>query len=119
MPDTASDALKARWADPRQRNDLVAFIARELSKTGRLAAYAPELRGLSTFLSAEDITTLYVAIRDDSARLEFEWRTEFLSFFPQADTFLPAAEVSEDDFRQSLATGQLRFVRPVLPSGKP
>jgi len=119
MPDTASDALKARWADPRQRDDLVAFIAREVSKTGRLAAYAPELRGLSTFLSAEDITTLYVAIRDESARLEFEWRSEFLSFFPRADAFLPESEVSEDELRQSLAAGQLRFVRPLLPSRKP
>ena len=118
MLDTASDALKARWADPRQRDDLIAFIARELSKTGRLAAYASELRDLSTFLSAEDITTLYIAIRDESARLEFEWRSEFLSFFPRADSFLPDAEVSEEEFRHSLAAGQLRFVRPVLPSRK-
>ena len=118
MPLDSGQALRSLWADPQQRQDLLAFMARDLSKVGSLSGYAEHLRSLSSLLSPEESLQLYTTLRDDSGRLEFEWRAEFLSFFPQAAPLLPPEEMSESDVRAALALGAFRPVRPSSSRGR-
>ena len=50
------------------------------------------MQRLAQVLSPDEAAQLYVVIRDESQRLEAEWREEFLGHFPQADGRLPASQ---------------------------
>ncbi len=118
MSDVLQQPLRSLWADPKEREALVSCMARHLSKVGSLEAYAADLRDLSSFLSPEEGLRLYTTLRDDSSRLEFEWRAEFVSFFPQAAPLLPPEEMSEADVRAALKAGAFRPIPPRPSRGR-
>ena len=68
-------------------------LARDVSKHGMLeptGRYVTPI--LSKALSGEQVVALYQQIRDDSARLEPEWRQEFENAFPTHVHLLPAMD---------------------------
>ena len=69
------------------------LLAQSLSKTGGFFLVQHELEGLAGRLSEAQAVALYLYLRDESSRLEMEWRGEFIAAFPEADSALPAPMV--------------------------
>jgi hypothetical protein len=84
--------------DPRWK-----ALIRSVSKNGDFFLAEAEVEALSRVLSAQEAVTLYIAIRDHSRRLEYEWRDQFTDAVPDSESLLPAP---------------LR-TRPVRSQGKP
>jgi hypothetical protein len=94
--------LEALWrhGPAREKDGFIDGIARWVSKSASLAVSDTELRALREFFTVADTVYLYEQIRDVSRRLEFEWRDEFLRYFPAATDDLPPMEVSEEEYAQ-------------------
>ncbi|MHB0968148.1 MAG: hypothetical protein ACYC7A_06725 [Thermoanaerobaculia bacterium] len=71
-------------------------MARSVSKTGSFDLAADVwLQVLPSALPREAVVALYVAIRDESERLEFEWRPTFAEAFARDESFLPQTRDEE------------------------
>jgi hypothetical protein len=94
--------LEAVWrhAPAIEKDNFIYGIARYVSKLASLAVSDTELRALREFFTVADMVYLYEQIRDVSRRLEFEWRDEFLRYFPAAEDALPPMEVTEEEYDQ-------------------
>lgn len=64
-------------------------LVRSVSKNGDFFFAEPELDALSGSLSDAEVVALYEYIRDNSMRLEEEWRDEFIEAFPEQEPLLP------------------------------
>jgi len=64
-------------------------LVRSVSKNGDFFLAQEELGALAGLLSDADVISLYEHIRDNSMRLEDEWREEFIEAFPQQESLLP------------------------------
>ena len=82
------------------RDHFIDGIARYVSKVASLAVSDTELRALRAFFTVADAVFLYEQIRDLSKRLEFEWRDEFLRYFPAAKDALPPVRVTEAEYER-------------------
>lgn len=110
-----SSDVRDQWTGSKEsRENLVYGIARYVSKRGDLDHSHSELTELATFLSAEEVVELYTAIRDQSGRLEDEWRDEFIEYFPESEDDLP------EQFSMLEVKGQMDSevaTKPVEPTG--
>ena len=70
-------------------NEAKPFLARSVSKTGEFYLAQEYLDQLKGNLSLEQALSLYEYIRDESQRLEEEWRDEFTDAFPEYEENLP------------------------------
>jgi hypothetical protein len=77
------------------RENVIFDMAKCVSKEGNfsLVYWLDTLKGV---LSPEQARDLYVAIRDKSSRVEFEWRAEFIAAFPDAESLLPPIAVDDN-----------------------
>jgi len=102
----ATDSAVTLWAEtaPHMVNSTSAesalerakpLLAQSLSKAGSFFLAQRELDGLVGRLSEAQAVALYLYLRDESSRLEMEWRGEFVAAFPEADLALPAPTVWE------------------------
>jgi hypothetical protein len=64
-------------------------LVRSVSKNGDFFLAQEELDALAGLLSDADVISLYEHIRDNSMRLEEEWRDEFIEAFPEQESLLP------------------------------
>jgi len=64
-------------------------IARSVSKTGEFNLAKSSVDSIRDRLTPDQYVSLYVYIRDESDRLEFEWRPEFCRLFPESVAMLP------------------------------
>ena len=62
-----------------------------------------------------DMVYLYEQIRDTSRRLEFEWRDEFLRYFPAARDALPPTGVAEEQYGRDNPHPQSAFTEVDIP----
>jgi hypothetical protein len=94
--------LEALWRNgpAREKDNFIDGIARYVSKSASLVVSDTELRALREFFTVGDMVYLYEHIRDVGRRLEFEWRDEFLRYFPAARNALPPMEVTEEEYAQ-------------------
>jgi hypothetical protein len=68
-------------------------IARTISKVGDFELVDKYMKDISSTLTEpKDVVMFYEFIRDNSGRLEFEWREEFISYFPEYENFLPESQ---------------------------
>jgi hypothetical protein len=65
-------------------------LARSVSKNGDFFLAQVELDALAGSLNDAEVISLYEYIRDNSMRLEDEWRDEFIEAFPEQENLLPA-----------------------------
>lgn len=73
---------------PLDANDLYALV-RSVSKNGDFFLAAAELASASHILNSSQTVRLYEHIRDNSDRLEVEWRDEFIAAFSGVESILP------------------------------
>ncbi len=66
-----------------------AEIARYVGKSGEFALVEDLIEQCKIRLTTDEIVSLYEHIRDESGRLEDEWREEFLEIFSNIEAFLP------------------------------
>ena len=75
-------------------NDLLerskSLLARSVSKNGDFFLASSQLAELAGKLDKSQVVSLYEYIRDESARVEMEWRTEFIAAFPEFESALPS-----------------------------
>lgn len=64
-------------------------INRWLSKSGEFIYGKDILKDLSTKLTKEEIIEVYEYFRDESERVENEWREDFIALFPSIKDELP------------------------------
>ena len=83
--------IAAAWGNPLFRNNVAYALVRSVSKNGDFFLVTYWLEILPTFLSAEQVVILYERIRDESGRLESEWRPEFERAFAAHSGELPPA----------------------------
>ena len=95
------------------------MIARSLSKTGGFGLVGDEwLMALPPALTSSEAANLYVRLRDESERLESEWRDKFIALFPQSTDQLPASNdgaVLMDGLKDIVETGDGRSLQSTLP----
>ncbi|MFA6956716.1 MAG: hypothetical protein WC538_12670 [Thermoanaerobaculia bacterium] len=85
-----SEWVAEAWTQTSLRDDVVYELARSVSKTGSFdLAGDVWLQVLPPALPPEAVIALYVAIRDESERLEFEWRPAFATAFVRDEASLP------------------------------
>jgi hypothetical protein len=89
------DGVQPEWiveayrADEQFRDNILYALSRSVSKRADFSLASGWLQILGLALSPDEVAALYGAIRDESARLELEWRPEFEAAFPQAVGRLP------------------------------
>jgi hypothetical protein len=86
-----ADWIAAAWSDPQFRANVTYALVRSVSKNGDFFIASYWLEVLPTFLPAEQVVSLYERIRDESGRLEVEWRPEFERAFASHASILPRA----------------------------
>jgi len=64
-------------------------IARYVSKCGDFDLVEDVIEQCKLRLSTDEVVYLYEYIRDESGRLEDEWRDEFIEIFSNIEPFLP------------------------------
>jgi hypothetical protein len=64
-------------------------LVRSVSKNGDFLLAQAELDALAGSLEDAEVISLYEYIRDNSMRLEGEWRDEFIEAFPEQESLLP------------------------------
>jgi hypothetical protein len=84
-----SDWWAEAWRIDRVRDELSSDMARTVSKEGELSYSDGYFDLLARALTAEQLLALYLFIRDESRRLESEWRPQFESLFPSCVNLLP------------------------------
>ncbi len=67
-------------------------LARYVSKTGDFALVEHVIDQCKARLDTSEIVSLYEYIREESGRLEEEWRDEFIDAFDNIEPFLPDVE---------------------------
>jgi len=70
------------WRDECFRDAIVYVLARSVSKVGTFGLAGNWLQLVAQALSRPDAQDLYARIRDESERLEMEWRPLFETAFP-------------------------------------
>ncbi|WP_156458655.1 hypothetical protein [Ectopseudomonas composti] len=73
---------------PLYANDLDAIV-RSVSKNGDFFMAAAALASASHILNPSQAVRLYEHIRDNSDRLEVEWRDDFIAAFSGVESLLP------------------------------
>jgi hypothetical protein len=106
------------WSLAKFRDDVIYELARSVSKVGSFEL-ADEywLQLLPRFLTKDQSLELYEAIRDESQRLELEWRGLFESAFPQSVGFLPSSRDGEfvrEALWSAIETGDGRPVEDLI-----
>jgi hypothetical protein len=95
LPGINLEQVPAAWVSEAWQNDKFRIeatdaLARSVSKTGSLKAAGVWLRLLSgSVLSRDQVIDLYQRVRDESRRLEMEWRKEFEEAFAEHKDALP------------------------------
>jgi hypothetical protein len=84
------------WRSTPLKADITYELTRSVSKNGdfHIAHYWLEL--LPALLTGEEVLELYMAIRDQSERLESEWRPEFENAFAKHSHLLPPSLKTDD-----------------------
>lgn len=83
------------WKDCPLLVDAVSYdIARSVSKTGEFNLAISSVDSIRHRLLPDQYLSLYVYVRDESDRLECEWRPEFCRLFPESVSVLPPELVS-------------------------
>ncbi len=112
------DWVREGWASPRFQDDVVYVIARSLSKTGGFGLVSDVLLlSLSGALTTSEAVDLYARLRDESGRLEYQWRDDFTAIFRQAADGLPSsndAELVLGDLEYIVTSGDGRNLQAVL-----
>ncbi len=81
------------WNSSPSFVDAVSYdIARSVSKTGEFNLAKLSIEAIRHKLSPNQYVQLYIYVRDESERLEFEWRPEFCRLFPESADFIPPKE---------------------------
>jgi hypothetical protein len=110
--------VRSGWGNPEFQDDIIYIIARSLSKTGSFGLVGDEwLRALPPALTSSEAANLYVRLRDESERLESEWRDKFIALFPQSADQLPASNdgaVLMDGLEDVVETGDGRCLQSTL-----
>jgi len=83
------DWIAEAWRATPLKGDITYELTRSVSKNGDFFIADYWLEILPRFLTGGEIVELYVTIRDESERLEFEWRKEFEKAFAQHAHLLP------------------------------
>jgi hypothetical protein len=86
QPDWIVEAFRSN--EPFRQN-VQSYLARSVSKRGDFSLADGWLQILGPALEGAEVSALYAAVRDGSARLELEWRPAFEAAFPQAIGHLP------------------------------
>ncbi len=68
-------------------------LARYVSKTGDFSLVEHVIEQCTARLDTGEIVCLYEFIRDESGRLEEEWRDEFIEAFDNIEPFLPDVSI--------------------------
>jgi hypothetical protein len=84
-----ADWIAEAWSDAQFRENVIHDLVRSVSKGGDFFLAGYWLEVLPTFLSSHEVVALYERIRDESRRLEFEWRPEFERRFTRDADILP------------------------------
>jgi hypothetical protein len=81
--------IKEAWSLKPFRENATSELIRSVRKNGDffIAQYWLDL--LPSLLSEQEVIELYNAIRDNSGRVEHEWREQFLKAFQQYSDTLP------------------------------
>lgn len=83
------DWIEAAWRDARFRDNITHELVRSVSKNGDFFVASYWLEVLPKFLTSAEVVQLFERIRDESGRLEFEWRPEFERAFVSSVSILP------------------------------
>ena len=70
-------------------NEAKPQLVRSVSKNGDFDLASDYILGLQDNLTDSQVAELYEHIRDNSARLEEEWRDEFIEFFEGYESLIP------------------------------
>lgn len=81
--------LEMGVADPINSGAAIQALVQSVSKNGDFFLARAELDALAGSLTDAEVISLYEYIRDNSMRLEEEWRGEFIEAFPQQENLLP------------------------------
>jgi hypothetical protein len=112
------DWMAAEWGSAKFGGNIAYELSRSVSKVGNFKLVGESMLPiLRQFLSADQWVELYVAIRDESQRLEFEWRNEFETAFPESVDKLPPSQdrkVIAEDLWNAVDTGDGRNVEYLL-----
>jgi hypothetical protein len=84
------------------KDKVIYYIARDVSKLGDLSSSDCHLRAMRTFFSVEDAVELYKRVRDQSLRFEGEWRGQFVAYFPAVRDALPPQRMTEGEYDEWL-----------------
>jgi len=87
--------IRAAWKQPAFRRFVFEGIARKLNRSGTLEPCAEELALLGEALSRKWLLALYDHLRDQSTRMEVEWREEFEELFPHLLDDLPPIDLPD------------------------
>ena len=94
------------WRKPAFREYVTYTLARSIAKVGSSALAGQWLTWVSRALDPKQATGLYEDVREQSERLEYEWRGEFERAFPL--TALPPSrdeDVLLQDLQEMIVTG--------------
>lgn len=84
--------LEIDMSDPAVSEAIKRALVRSVSKNGDFFLAQAELDALAGSLRDAEVVSLYEYIRDNSKRLEEEWRDRFIEAFPQQESLLPEPE---------------------------
>jgi hypothetical protein len=84
-----ADWIAAAWSNPQFRENVTHALVRSVSKNGDFCIADYWMEVLLIFLTAGEVVRLYERIRDESQRLESEWRPEFERAFAPHVGILP------------------------------
>lgn len=105
------DIVTAWRTNADWRRNFLADARHELSKHGSLDSHAREYRELASGLVPAEVVSLYELLRQ-SRRLEFEWRSEFLAFFPQVEaSALPPPLIDEAEALRQMELAREQSLR--------
>jgi hypothetical protein len=91
--DPPKEWVSEGWRQAEFQDALVYILARSVGKTGGFALAEDYLRWVSGALTPSQAQDLYGRVRDESERLELEWRPAFQDAFPGVE--LPEAQDEE------------------------
>jgi hypothetical protein len=104
LPDNVpTEWLREGWQREKFRDDIIYCLVRSVSKVGDFTLAGDVwLRGLPRALDTRQVVDLYQRIRDESQRLELEWRPAFQLAFGTHE--LPASQDGD------VVVGELRHM---------
>jgi hypothetical protein len=84
-----ADWIAEAWDDQQFQANVTHAVVRSVSKNGDFFIASYWLEVLPTFLTEDQVVSLYKRIRDESGRKESEWRPEFERAFSAQIASLP------------------------------